>query len=360
MNNPTPQSWDDLGMNWDDPDITNPVYLHAVLLALIERMAALRDLGLFNSAYPHIELYYRPFSINTLDVIRNGIFQIAHRFHNPDSVYIQDNGNSQYLYYENYTYRGLVDEFPLYDSPPVGSMPNHENFKTFLMAAKAILDKLTTVIQTDRDYYAKKVIIKYFSSSAGDYSKAGAFQKIKDHLNEQGPYVSEYSDTILDILPNFYNYTRLNRSYFPYDSFYDFGVEVNNRAWDVVLDGGKNVPKSGIVFDLLFLFNAVRAGIRYSWNSNIYQSIFNAGGNDITEGVNIINLGSIKDDIHFVFGDVMELNEDIPIPPQPDEDRMNIVIQGFTLASTGVPGGLVAGCGFLHDYAVEGGFQFRP
>lgn len=134
-----PTSWDDKGMNWEDPDPRSADYVMAIRQALMERCAALH-IGLRSEV-----LAISPWKAVSIDQIREIILTIrtiADMFFNKGfNDYKEDYSDFPRMW----TYRELIQEegCGLYELPKYGDFC--ENGGEILKRIKTAIDKLTVI-----------------------------------------------------------------------------------------------------------------------------------------------------------------------------------------------------------------------
>lgn len=144
-----PAAWDDMGMTWDDPDPTNPLYLRAIYMAINERLLMIRGTpwGGLSGNINAMALQWMPYNVFLSDwtaYIRKAILDILD-YACFDGM-LPPNGDAVYGTVEPLAgvwpgryMHGYNQRLPYLDLPP-GMTLRGTRTKVFLKAVKYFLD----------------------------------------------------------------------------------------------------------------------------------------------------------------------------------------------------------------------------
>lgn len=347
-----PESWDDKGMNWNDPDPRNADYVMAIRRALMERYAVI------HSSMPSGVLRISPWktvSISQIGDIVSAIRWLCSSFVNEGySEYKEDYSDFPKMW----TYRDLIQEegCGLYEFPKTGDFCEHGG--EILKRIKNALDKLT--------------VIRCPGGSGVQHSRSGS-----RHDPPFGESIGDAMDMAMDPERGYQKntFTRLPATIYAWsgnthwkcprpkeegDSGGDEDDENNKDGYCGYAEAvGYNFKRItnwllGASLDLVVYVNITAPQGPVPYSQELTTSTFDAGESNFKRGFSKSTF-SVKDamDVDINVGNIDSIPKNSTVPSSDFDDEGNATHRRS--AKRGYEGKLW----FLSDYGVEGGFKFR-
>ena len=332
-----PESWNDLDMDWTNPDPFEPCYYIAILKAMEERRKALASSGFTPWRSPEIIYRRNRFHIPTVSMMKKMVYDILHYTLtvNGRCIVLKDeflHDETSYADGAPPSLQNWLTSVVTYPIPGIGSPIS--TAKDFLIWAKKILDTMTMYLYPfirlnsyKPDEYAKKHPEKmYRDELEGITDKQERLDRLADL------YINDYSDHFLiqsEVLQNIY-----------------IVMQTESDDYNGIASFSINLPESIEIrsFAKPHVYCLVKVMPMPSQLSSFY--VFDDFGYGFEEGKNkILDLGQISEENGGKF-DFFKFNLKDIKPHFFTGERIRHLLQ--------------ANCYFALDYNCEGGFKFRP
>ena len=337
-----PQSWDDKGMDWENPDPLNADYAMAIREALLERCAAA---GGTPSTGSLAISPWKTVSKRRLESVADDIRYICGSFVNTEHEYGEEGLGD---FPRMWSWSDLTEAEPVYVEAAYGSLC--ANGGAWLAAIRRTLDRLT-VVKAGRVH--GRVLARSgaehdppFGESIGT-AMAKAFEDLSDkrHFGAFPTSVYGWSGNTHWMCP------RPGYKGDPEDNRDGYCGYAESRAYRITAAESRLL---GAHFDIFagVVVTAPSGAVPYS--SVLDESLLDAAGCGFREGLNWTERFRVKDpyDFAFTLGDADAIPQNALVPTSEFDEEGNATVRHS--CKTGWEG---RACGFL-DYGVENGFRF--
>ena len=340
-----PTSWDDKGMNWDNPDPANADYVMAIRQALAERCA------LFGGAADdgvHRITPWQPVTATRLWHVVQTIWRIAGEFVNLD---FEDYAEDWSDFPKMWTYRDLVQErgCRLYEGAKYGSLV--ENGGEWLKQIRNAIDRLT-VIRVPWVHGKSVICSGSVHDPPFDESIGTAMRHAMDSMSAND-YDSIFPQSV-------YAWSGNTHWKCPDPDYKGDHPEENQDGYcGYAMSEGYTITAAksrllGAQYDIFAAVIVTEPTGPVNYSTVLDESVFDSGGTDFKRGLNWTKRVRVKDthDFEFKLGDAETIPKNEIVPVSEFDDK------GTAVTRHSVKRGWVgASYGFM-DYAVEGGFRF--
>lgn len=339
-----PQSWDDKGMDWKNPDPSNFDYIMALRLALMERMSLGTD------AYYSEPIKFTPYR----PVLQSSLLYIIDQIRDCCTYFVNMEFNDYQADFSDFpkmwTYADLVNS----EGCHIGNraslgMPCRDNGE-WLIAIKNALDKLT-VVQPKRYFYRE--YYSYGNSGTKPFSQA-----MDDAIADARSYAQEnYKDGRREL--ECFNWSGASHNHCPRPDWHGKPEENINGYYGAASYRTHKVSAVDTrlfnrKFDI-FAGVVVHAPTGFVYGASVLDnSTFDAAGTGFSEGLNWTNRVHVSDQYNFELeiGSHSDIPRDAVVPVSEFDKYYNPVRQHCTKC------GWAGEAHIFLDYAVDGGFKF--
>ncbi len=342
----SPVSWDDKGMDWESPDPGNLDYYRAIWEAVIERASLVRQSP--NEAL-HSMMKYRPWSVATMNAIRESIYTLAPYFVNMEfDDYKEDLSDFPKMW----SFRELVNAegCRICEHPGVGSRISE--WGKWLKAIRNTLNKLTVINFTD--------------VSGEDFSRYGA---VHDPPFEES--ISTVLDQTLRGDPNKGKFNSFPQTFCSWSGNTDYKMDPDGTKGYCGYAQSKSIliktvqrPHPTAECDLIFRYKVTPPTGPLSFSSVLQESVPDLGSSGLNFGIHEIRMHWAADmELNIPFGgnvDLIPRNASVPVSDYRADYDSSGQVSGYTRTlgrscKTGYEG--VVYC--VLDFAVENGLKFQ-
>lgn len=337
-----PQSWDDKGMDWENPDPLKADYAMAIREALLERFAVAGG----TPSYRSLAISpWKTVSKRQLASVVDDIRRLCGSFVNMEREYA-DEGLEDFP--KMWTYSDLTVAEPIYAEAAFGSLCRDGG--AWLAAIRRTLDRLT-VVKAGRVH--GRTLVRSgdehdppFGESISS-AMAKAFADLSDtrHFGAFPTSVCGWSGNTHWMCP------KPNDKGDPEDNRDGYCGYAESQAYRITAAESRLL---GAHFDIFagVVVTAPAGAVPYS--SVLDESLLDAAGCGFHEGLNWTERVRVKDpyDFAFALGDADAIPQNALVPTSEFDDEGNATVRHS--CKTGWEG---RACGFL-DYGVENGFRF--
>jgi len=236
-----PTSWNDLNMDWDAPDASNPAYLRAIEMAIIERRSVANQ---YQSVPPFVSHPADIINYSWAQKIRSAVYDLIYNYAfliiDPTKTIADED------YYNNNT-RVLLDDQKILDLNAIpGDLLNSISSQKFLQACKYFLDKLT--VHNSTYQYGNYLQYDYYHTVGSPYPHP-------DNWSDVWDWCAANVFEVLDDAPWTQAYLEISAKFTHGD--YSLGYFKNIRyiprtrlAHDLIMFSSGAVDSTNVFFDL--------------------------------------------------------------------------------------------------------------
>lgn len=329
-----PNSWDDLEMDWDNPDPGCANYVLALREALIER-ATLVNQAVGSSVFAVMPL--RPWMYDAASTLRSLVYDLAPYFVN---IEFNDYKNDLSDFPKMWTLQELITEDSnIAETPGRGSTFNE--WKKWFKAMQKAINKLTCV--------------KFSGITGTTLSRSG---------NTHDPPFSESINTAMENAmkdePSRDEFRSFPQQFYAWSGNTDYRYDKDTGEHGYcgyaqsrsLLIKKANKPHPTAECDLIFKYCVKKPTGAVSYSSELQHSIFSTGSTGIKEGIGTIVAHWSNDQaFDITLGDVNDIPKNSTVPSTYWGNNETI----RRSAKTGYEG--IAYC--ILDFGVENGFKFQ-
>ena len=330
-----PESWNDLDMDWTDPDPARACYYLAILKAMDERRKALSASGNIPWRYPEFIYKRNRFHIPSVSIMKYWMYDILHHALYLKGRYIVSKkeffNDDTHWHSPPPSLQNLLTPVVSYPVPGIGSPLSQA--KDFLIWARKILDTMTMYLYP---------YIKMSHYGLDEYAEEHREKMYRDEL-EGITDEKERLDRLADLYINDYSKHIIIKNEVLQD--FSIGMQAESDEYNGIAAFTVRLPGSIEIrsFARPHVYCLVKVGTMPEYLS---QYVFEDFGYGFEEGKNkVLDLGQLSEENGGKI-DIFKFNL--------KEMKQYLLIGARTRLM------LQANCHFALDYNCEGGFKFRP